>query len=92
MPSFFACTKEATLYCDTHGGKSLSLVYTSAPNGSQTARKPNAGMCERDYKPVLRHPQTEICWFFAQTQRELDVPGILSMHRVSFARLRFAEN
>ncbi len=25
-------------------------------------------------------PQTKICWFFARTQRELDAPGILSMH------------
>ncbi len=37
-------------------------------------------------------PQTEIYRVFVQTQRELDVPGVLSMHRVSFARLRFAEN
>ncbi len=29
---------------------------------------------------------------FALIQRELDAPGVLSMHRVSFARLRFAEN
>ncbi len=27
-----------------------------------------------------------------RTQRELNAPDVLSMHRVSFARLRFAEN
>ncbi len=35
--------------------------------------------------------RTEICRFFARTQRELDAPGVLSMHRVSSARLRFVE-
>ncbi len=36
--------------------------------------------------------RNKICRFFAQTQRELDAPGVLFMHQVSFARLRFAEN
>ncbi len=36
--------------------------------------------------------RTKICQFFARTQRELDAQGVLSLHRVSFARLRFTEN
>ncbi len=28
-------------------------------------------------------PWTEIYWFFALTQRELDAPGVFSMHKVS---------
>ncbi len=82
----------------------LSLIYLSTPNGSQTARKQFANqmcicvggtanlrcaVCEQLAYHSLR---TEICRFFVGTQRELDAPGVLSMHRVSFARLRFAEN
>ncbi len=37
-------------------------------------------------------PRIKICQFFVWTQRELDAPGVLSMHRVSFAHLRFVEN
>ncbi len=37
-------------------------------------------------------PQTEIGRPFARAQRELDVPDVLSIQRVSFARLRFVEN
>ncbi len=40
---------------------------------------------------AYRSQRTEICLFFARTQRELDVLGALSMHRVSFVRLRFAK-
>ncbi len=36
--------------------------------------------------------QTEICRCFVWTQRELNAPGVLFMHWVSFARFRFAEN
>ncbi len=39
-----------------------------------------------------RSPRTEICCVFARTQRELDAPGVLSMHWVFFARLKFTEN
>ncbi len=41
---------------------------------------------------AYRSLRTKFCQFFAQTQRELDAPGVLSTNRVSFARLRFAEN
>ncbi len=69
-------------------------------NRSQTVRKPNArsvngtanrrrATCERF---TYHSPRTKVCRFFAQTQRKLDVPGVLSMHRVSFARLGFVEN
>ncbi len=69
-------------------------------NRSQMVREPNVRTCGWDCEPALCRPQkfayrslrTEICQFFARTQRELDVPGVLFMHRVSFARLRFAEN
>ncbi len=62
--------------------------------------RPNARMRGRGCEPAPCHPRTiripfaenQMCRFFAQTPRELDAPGVLSMHRVSFARLRFAEN
>ncbi len=31
---------------------------------------------------AYRSPQTKICWFFARTQRELDVPGVLCSPQV----------
>ncbi len=48
--------------------------------------------CVVDKRFAYHSPRTEICQFLARTQRELDAPSGLSMHRVSFARLRFAEN
>ncbi len=74
----------------------LSLVYTSAPNSSQTTRErfmnqmhvcvdraPNLHCADREWF-AYRSLRTKIYRFFARTQRELDVPGVLSMHRVSF--------
>ncbi len=69
-------------------------------NRSRMVCEPSAHMCGLDCKPALCCPQTirmlfatnQNLWFFAQTQIELHAPGVLSMHRVSFARLRFAKN
>ncbi len=52
-----------------------------------------ANLCCIVHKWFADHSaRTKICWFFVWTQRELDAPGVLSMHRVSFTRLRFIEN
>ncbi len=79
--------------------ETLSVVYTSASNGSRIARKRFANQMHVcvDGTANLRcivckrfaycSPRTKI-W----TQREMDAPSVLSMHQVSFARLRFAEN
>ncbi len=48
--------------------------------------------CAISKRFAYHSPWTETCRIFAQTQRELDAPGVLSTHRVSFARLRFVEN
>ncbi len=82
----------------------LSLVYTSTLNGLRTTcewfmnqmrvcvdRTANLSCAIHEWF-TYHSLRTEICWFFAQTQRELDVPGVLSMHPVSFACLRFVEN
>ncbi len=37
-------------------------------------------------------PQTKIYRFFKQIEGEMDAPDVLSMHQMSFVRLRFAEN
>ncbi len=86
----------------------LSLVYTSVLNGSQTTREqfanqmrvcvdgtPNlcCAVCERF---TYHSPQTEICQFFAQTQKELNAPGVLCSphcvpHANSAARKRCAQ-
>ncbi len=42
-----------------------------------------ANLCCAIYEQfAYRSPQTEICWFFARTQRELDVPGVLCLPQV----------
>ncbi len=46
-------------------------------------------ICEQFAYHSLR---TKICQFFVRTRRELDAPGVLSMHQMFFARLKFAEN
>ncbi len=81
-----------------------ALLYTKLKASYTQARwmvcEPNAQMGGPDCKPALRHMRM-VCMllaanqnlsFFARTQRELDAPSVLSMHRVSFARLRFVEN
>ncbi len=72
----------------------LSPVYTSAPNGWRTAHKWFASqMCICVGRPVnqccairkrfaYHSPQTKICQIFAQTQRELDAPGVLCSPQV----------
>ncbi len=74
----------------------LSLVYTSTPNGSRTTREWFANQmcvcvdgtvnlrCTICKRFAYHLPQIEICQFFARTQRELDVPDVLSMHQMSF--------
>ncbi len=81
-----------------------SLVHTNATNGSPTAHKWFANqMCVCVDGTANLHcaicewfayhsPRTKTCQFFVQTQRELDASGVLSMHQMPFARLRFAEN
>ncbi len=52
-----------------------------------------ANLCCAIHKRFAYHsPRTKICRFFVRTQRELDESGVLSMHKVSFARFKFAEN
>ncbi len=81
------------------GSLRLNLVYTSAPNGSRTAcerfanqmhvcvdRTANLLCTVREWF-AYQSPRTKICLFFVRTQRELDAPAVLSMHRMSFACL-----
>ncbi len=49
----------------------LSLVYTSAPNGSRIVCEPNACMCGWDCEPMLCHLRT-VCILFV-TNRNLSV-------------------
>ncbi len=83
------CTGVAEFVLSVFKYPTLSHKYTSALNGSQTARERftnqmlvcvdgtanlYCAICEWF---AYRSPWTEICWFFAQTQRELDAQGVL---------------
>ncbi len=39
-------------------------------------------LCAIHKRFAYHSPQTEICWFFAQTQRELDASGVLCLPQV----------
>ncbi len=72
-----------------------SLVYTSALNSSQTTRKQFANqmrVCVDGTANLRCTIRERLAYHLPKTQRELDAPGVLSMHRVSFARLRLVEN
>ncbi len=59
----------------------MFMFLLSSPIASYTPVRrmvcePNACMCGRDSEPALRRLQTIRGRFFAQTQRELDAPGV----------------
>ncbi len=82
----------------------LSLVYTSTPNGLRTARERfvnqmrvcvdgTANLRCAICKWFTYHlPRTKICCFFARTQRELDAPGVLCSPQVRGKLINRAPN
>ncbi len=57
---------------DTHHANQMRVCVDGTANLSCTIRK----------RFACRSPQTEICEFFARTQRELDTPGVFCSPQV----------
>ncbi len=86
--------------CKKRQTKKWKKCYASYTRARRMVREPNVRMCEWDCELcctipkqfAYRSPQMEICRFFAQTQRELDAPGVLCSPQICGKLINHAPN